>query len=249
MLWHRTRLLGLSLAVVFHLSNSLIFNIQIFPWLALTATLLFLPPSWPRLGGQWRRLSESSTVQAASRLSAGQTALFAMLGVYFLVQVLMPLRHFAFSGNAEWTHAGEFHAWRMLLAETKGDIAFFVTSDDPPAICEVDNFAYLYPLQAGYLNRPDAMVQFARYLEEQYSARGAANFEIHVWTNYQLNGRDARGLIDPDVDLLSVSRPLGKPSWVIDLEDAVPLEKPEAERCPDPSPLQRVRQLETLLPQ
>jgi hypothetical protein len=185
-------------------------------------------------------------LRATPRLTASQTAVAALLGLYFVVQIVMPLRHFAFAGNAEWTKAGNFHAWRMLLYNFSGDTAFFLTSDDPAAICEVDHTAYLYPAQVVYLIHPDAMVQFARYVASEYEKRGGTGFEVHVWTNYAFNGRENRGLVDPEVDLLSVDRPLGRESWVIDLDDAVPLERPQAERCPDPAPIERLRQLEDL---
>jgi HTTM domain/Vitamin K-dependent gamma-carboxylase, lumenal domain len=252
LLWRRTRVLGLVVAVTFHLSNSLIFNIQIFPWLALVATLLFLPPSWPRLGGQWRRISETAAAfRAPPRFTIGQTAVASLLGIYFLVQIVLPLRHYFYDGNAEWTNAGHYHAWRMLLADMQGETAFFLVNKDPPALCEIDTLAYVYPQQTLLLYYPDAMVQFARYLGQQYEARGAADFEVHVWTSYMFNGREARGLIDPDADLLAVHRPIaGRPSWVIDLDDAVPLKKPEAERCPDPARLDTRRSIgEVEIPQ
>jgi len=44
LLWHRTRILALTAAISFPLINSLIFDIEVFPWFAITATLLFLSP-------------------------------------------------------------------------------------------------------------------------------------------------------------------------------------------------------------
>ena len=44
MLWRRTRLIAFAAAVVFNLINAAIFNIGIFPWFMLGATLIFFPP-------------------------------------------------------------------------------------------------------------------------------------------------------------------------------------------------------------
>jgi vitamin K-dependent gamma-carboxylase len=52
-LWRRTRWLALGVGLVFHLTNARLFNIGIFPWFMLAASLLFLDPSWPRFG--WLR--------------------------------------------------------------------------------------------------------------------------------------------------------------------------------------------------
>jgi vitamin K-dependent gamma-carboxylase len=49
-LWKRTRWLALVVGMVFHLTNARLFNIGIFPWFMLAASLLFLDPSWPRFG-------------------------------------------------------------------------------------------------------------------------------------------------------------------------------------------------------
>ncbi|HEX2097994.1 MAG TPA: HTTM domain-containing protein, partial [Rubrobacteraceae bacterium] len=48
LLWRRTRLIAFMFALGFHLMNSQLFGIGVFPWLAIAATTLFFPPSWPR---------------------------------------------------------------------------------------------------------------------------------------------------------------------------------------------------------
>jgi len=51
----RTRLLALTLALLFHVSNSLLFNIGAFPVMGMAATSLFLEPDWPAQLGRWFR--------------------------------------------------------------------------------------------------------------------------------------------------------------------------------------------------
>ncbi len=48
LLWRRTCLAAFCAAVIFHLLNAWMFELDIFPWLAIAATTLFLSPSWPR---------------------------------------------------------------------------------------------------------------------------------------------------------------------------------------------------------
>ena len=48
LLWRRTRFAAFCVAAIFHLLNAHIFPLDIFPWLAIAATTLFLSPSWPR---------------------------------------------------------------------------------------------------------------------------------------------------------------------------------------------------------
>ena len=52
LLWRRTRLFAFAAVVLFHVTNSQLFTIGMFPWLMIAATLIFFSPSWPRfLGG------------------------------------------------------------------------------------------------------------------------------------------------------------------------------------------------------
>lgn len=48
LLVRRTRVLGIGLMLAFHLLNCRMFKIGIFPYLMIVATLVFLPPDWPR---------------------------------------------------------------------------------------------------------------------------------------------------------------------------------------------------------
>jgi hypothetical protein len=48
LLWRRTRPFAFAAAVVFHVLNSQLFSIGIFPWMMLAATTLFFEPDWPR---------------------------------------------------------------------------------------------------------------------------------------------------------------------------------------------------------
>ncbi|MCI0798573.1 MAG: HTTM domain-containing protein, partial [Chloroflexi bacterium] len=44
----RTRVFGFIFVLAFHFINSRLFDIGIFPWLMIAATLIFFPPGWPR---------------------------------------------------------------------------------------------------------------------------------------------------------------------------------------------------------
>src|SRR5687767_2174467 len=48
LLWRRTRFSAFLLALSFHFLNSIMFNIGIFPWFMILATLVFFEPDWPR---------------------------------------------------------------------------------------------------------------------------------------------------------------------------------------------------------
>lgn len=55
LLFRRTRLIVFCIYAFFHVTNSFVFSIGIFPWMTLGATLLLFDPDWPRqVAARWR---------------------------------------------------------------------------------------------------------------------------------------------------------------------------------------------------
>ncbi|MEW4563710.1 HTTM domain-containing protein [Bremerella sp. JC770] len=123
LLWGRTRWLALAATALFHLHNHFIFPIGIFPAMALSSTLIFFAPDWPRqlwswvCRPHWNFTAHASTEAArpansAPRLTMGVTI---ALAAFVLWQATWPLRHFVIEGDANWTEEGQDFAWRMML--------------------------------------------------------------------------------------------------------------------------------------
>ena len=67
LLWRRTRFVAFCVAVIFHLLNAQIFPLDIFPWLAIAGTTLFLSPNWPRrIISVFRRSIASPVIKAGT---------------------------------------------------------------------------------------------------------------------------------------------------------------------------------------
>ena len=68
LLWRRTRAWAFIAAIGFHMLNSKLFSIGIFPWFMIAATLLFLPPNWPRAFSRFKRLAESKLKESNEKI-------------------------------------------------------------------------------------------------------------------------------------------------------------------------------------
>lgn len=127
LLWRKTRWLGLLATALFHLHNHFIFPIGIFPAMALSSTLIFLDPDWPRQLFAWLRRPHFSWRSAPAqtqpkesskkrrppaRLSFGVTMAVCLFTVW---QATWPLRHLFIEGDANWTEEGQDFSWRMML--------------------------------------------------------------------------------------------------------------------------------------
>lgn len=208
LVWPRTRDLAFVAAVVFHLTNGVLFDVGLFPPLALAMTALFYPPDAPRrwLGAQ---AAPASPVPAAN----GRLAL-AFLAVFFAVQLAVPLRHLLFPGDASWTEEGHDFAWRMMLRDKEARLRFLATDPDG-ATAEVDPLRFLTPLQAKEMSvRPDLILQFAHHVGATLGA-----LDVRVEGTVRFNGRPPQPLIDPDANLLAQPRRLGPAPWIVPLRE------------------------------
>ena len=80
-------------------------------------------------GESARRAAEPARLVSTVRrpLSRARWVVVGLLAAYFAVQVLAPLRHFAYPGNVSWTEEGHQFAWHMKLRDKEADARFFVT--------------------------------------------------------------------------------------------------------------------------
>ena len=231
LLWRKTRMFAFAAAVGFHVTNAELFQIGIFPWLAIAATTLFLPPSWPRrlanrLSVPWLSREYAETAprtmqpsQASSGLHGRQYAALALLGIFLAVQLLVPLRHHLYPGNANWTEEGHRFAWHMKLRDVQAEATFYATDPDSGEVWELDPERYLTGWQAGRMAPyPDMILQFSHHIADAYRQEGYEDIEIRAEVMASLNGREPQPLVDPDENLAQQSRTLAPSAWILPLE-------------------------------
>jgi vitamin K-dependent gamma-carboxylase len=230
------------LAVGFHLANAYLFNIGIFPWFMIAATLLFFPPDWPRtLWERVRSMTLGTTAAARSAdsmaaASAGQSAsgrwpgrgeqlVLAFLGLYVVVQLLLPLRHLLYPGDVAWTEEGHRFSWRMKLRDKSHAIAYIAHSPSTGRTWLLPLREYLSGRQDDVLDgHPDMILQLAHHMADDLRARGLIDVQIRVRAMTSLNGRRRQDLIDPDIDLTTRQRSLWPADWIVPLTE--PLRRP-----------------------
>lgn len=220
LLWPRTRLPMFGLLLAFHLLNSQLFSIGFFPWLMLAASTLFFNPDWPKRLLRMPPADFAATTQVPAGTWRGRWGT-ALIAVYVVVQLLVPLRHFAYPGNPSWTEQGQLFAWRMMLRQKTTAIRFQAFDPASGRQGVLDVRPYLTLRQATQMSRdPDLIVQFAHKLADFHRMRGAPNLQLRVVALASLNGRKAQLLMDPNVDLVRQSR-----GWRIS-ECVMPLTEP-----------------------
>lgn len=212
LLWKRTRIPAVLAVTAFHLTNSAIFSIGIFPWLMLAATPVFFDTPW-------RRVRPSEIVKPAT-LRTMPAAGFAAALAFVAWQLLMPMRHHLYPGNVSWTEEGHNFSWHMKLRDKNGEIGFTARDPETGQYWRIDPEHFLSSRQLRKMTtRPHLIMQFARAIEpELLRELELADVEIYGAASVSLNGRPRTALIDPNADLTSVRWGLRASEWVLPLE-------------------------------
>ncbi|MGY5846187.1 HTTM domain-containing protein [Salegentibacter sp. HM20] len=199
LLWRRTRWIAFIAAIFFHLFNSFIFHIGIFPYLSLAFSLFFFPSKDINRWFLFRRKPyyEGDEVIVPSY----RKPLIAIMAGWFIIQLALPLRHWFFQDNVLWTEEGHRLSWRMMLRSKSGRSTFKVVEKGTTDTIYVKKADYLSRKQLRAINsKPDLLWQFAQRLKKEYANEGK-DVQVFIDAKVSVNGRPMRRLIDPKVDM------------------------------------------------
>ncbi|QYA24654.1 HTTM domain-containing protein [Gramella sp. MT6] len=199
LLWKPTRLPVFLAAIFFHLFNSFIFHIGIFPYMSLAFCIFFFPTE--TINRIFLRNKKKHYEGDEVIVPPYRNFLIGAMSVWFVIQVSLPLRHWFFKDDVLWTEEGHRLSWRMMLRGKSGRVAFKVVEKGTSDTIYVDKKDYLSRKQLRAItSKPDLIWQFAQRLEEEYAEKGK-EVEVYVEGKISVNGRPYKPLIDPKVDL------------------------------------------------
>jgi len=216
LLWKRTRWLAFLLSLVFHLFNSAVFQIGIFPYLMLAICVLFFEPETIRK--RFFRKKPMVTIRPdLTQLTAKRKLVVGLFSIYFIIQILLPLRHHLYEGNAFYTEEGHRLSWRMMLRAKSATSTFEVTHAATDSTWVVNQREFLTAGQKRAMSgKPDMIWQFAQRLKQHYANEGLSPVEIRVKTRVSLNGGPMQQIIDPEADLASLKwQSMRHSEWIL----------------------------------
>lgn len=217
LIWKRTRGLAFSLAILFNLTNSWLFDIGIFPWVTLGATILLFQPRLPHFFPTlWSAPHQG--VQNEVRSGLGKNWIVGCVAMYLLLQILIPFRYLLYPGDVAWTEQGHRFSWRMMLRSKSGDLSLHVHDPSTGESRPLQPLDYLTASQYYKAKtRPDMILQLCHHVAEDMRAHGHSHVEVRALVWVSLNGRKPQLLVDPEVDLAAEPRTLGNATWITSL--------------------------------
>ena len=201
LLWKPTRKLAFFASIFFHLFNSFVFQVGIFPYLSLAFALFFF--STKTIHGIFFK-KKPYYDEGEVIIPSYKTPLLVVFGIYFIVQIGLPLRHWFFKDNVLWTEEGHRLSWRMMLRTKSGSTSFKVVDSKTNIEIPIQMHKFLSKKQLRTVtSKPDVIWQFAQRLKKTFAEQ---NQEVKVYVNsyVRVNGRELKQLIDPNVDLANV---------------------------------------------
>lgn len=232
LLWKRTRNWAFFISIFFHLFNSIIFQIGIFPYMSLAFTVFFYEPKTIHnlFLKKWKTSYEQSEVASSRNTSTAEETqliipknrnlLLSIFAIYFIIQIALPLRQHFIPDNVLWSEEGHRLSWRMMLRSKSGTIHLTMEDKVTGKRVGLDYKEYLTKSQQRNLrSKPDFIWQFAQHIKRIKAAQGK-DVAIYAQCRVRVNGRRSKQFIDPDVDLASVDWEwFTHNTWVLDSDE------------------------------
>lgn len=211
LIWRRTRWFAVIFSVFFHLFNSIVFQIGGFPYLMLGTLVFFFPPEASR-----KRFFKKKEAISPSSFQPNKAVIWG-LGLYFLIQIALPLRHHLIPGHPNWTEEGHRLAWRMMLRSKSGSLSFRIVDPATGKTWSAKPTEFTTRRQALRVAiRPDMLWQLVQEMKKKYQEEGFEQIEIYAENRVSLNGHGFSNLIDPQIDLAKEDwHPFTHHSWIL----------------------------------
>lgn len=238
MMYGRFRPWASLFCVAFHLMNSSLFSIGMFPWVCLTQMPLFFERDWPRKWALFKTKQKqkikvihekhfpNSTNKRKPQLENYKwtRTKTCSLFIYCSLQAVLPYSHFLTPGFNTWTDGPYGYSWDMMMhawntVRTSVRVRDNTSGED--FFLNAKSFAY----SDRWSKHADMAHQFVKCVNQQLvqdhftnhqSPLHSSNVSIYLDVWCSLNGRFQQRIFDPYVDILTAPwSPWQPTNWVL----------------------------------
>lgn len=190
--WKRTRIFGIIASFAFHLSNAFALKIGIFPFLALSFIVLFIDPE--KINKLLFKSNLSSSLSQNPRVNLYKWFFIP----FFIIQIILPIRHYFIKGDVLFTEEGHRLAWRMMLRERVGALKIKIVNKNTGNTFYHNMLKDLNAKQLKVVSySPDLIWQYCQKLKQEYPFP----IEIYVESFVSVNRRPFNRMINEKVNM------------------------------------------------
>ncbi len=217
-LWKKTRLLGFYLSLFFHLFNSIVFQIGIFPYMSIAFAFFFFSPETL----QKRFLKNTPLYKGDDIIIPKHTKLpIAVFTLFFIVQIGLPLRHWTFKDDVLWTEEGHRLSWRMMLRSKSGTLTVRVKDLATDSIKVYNYSKFLSPKQRRVVKtKPDLLWQLGQKIKHYEKEENQKEVAVYMDAKVSINGGPFFQFTNKEVDVATTQwKPLKHTEWLLPSPD------------------------------
>lgn len=207
LLWKPSRIYVFVIYCIFHIANSLTFNIGIFPWMTIAFTLIFFAPNWPAKILKLPQNPQDKIFHQAE--ISKQKLIIWLMAIWIFIQVFLPLRNLFYSGYVLWNHEGHDFSWRMKIQDVAGESSFLITDKN-----SAEQRNIIYGEKDTLHCHPDMILEFAHHLRDSAKEYGR-DVMVHAHSSCSLNRRSQQVFVNPNIDLAKEKRGFAPYKWIM----------------------------------
>lgn len=211
LLWKPTRRFAFFFSVFFHLFNSIVLQIGVFPYMALSFNVFFFPPE--TLHRVFRIKNQEVYNKKEIQTPTNYKTILAVCSIYLLFQVGLPLRHWFIEDDVLWTDEGHKLSWRMMLRSRQGALKIYLEDKNTGERIEYDYTKDLTHKQARVvIANADLIWQYIQRIKKEKGA----DYAIYLNSKVSINGGRFHPFIDPEQDMSEVKwNYWGHNTWIL----------------------------------
>jgi hypothetical protein len=214
LLWKKSRNIALVASLIFHLFNSITLQIGIFPYFALSFIVFFYSPETIRsIFLKKKPKLQQEDLNKNYSLSSTITYFFIP---FFIIQLILPIRHYFIQGDVLWTEEGHRLSWRMMLRQKTGITNFKVIDKKTKQELPYNIVEKLTRKQLSLVtSKPDGMWQMAQHIRKEFAEKGI-EVSIYIDSKLSVNHKPYKTYIDPSVDFAEAEwNYFGHNDWIL----------------------------------
>lgn len=221
---NKLRIWGYIAVVIFHMLNTIMFNIGMFSYIMILSTLIFFSEDFHKkiIGylSQWFSKKKDDFSEKKLRFSSPINKLLTIILItHFVIQIVLPFRYALYPGKLFWNEEGFRFSWRVMLIEKMGYLSMKVKNPETGHQFEVDNRQFLTTFQEKMTaTQPDMILQYAQFLKKEFTTQGVKNPIITADCYVTLNGRSSQRLFASTIDLTLLEDGFSHKTWILPLK-------------------------------
>ena len=177
LLYKRTRYFAFFMVIAFHIMTRILFPpIGMFPYIMIFSCIIFFDSGLHKkildfIRSIFRlKITNDEKFNSDPKTYLRNRLIIPILSLFFIIQIIFPLRSTLYPGELFWTEQGYRFSWRVMLIEKAGYTTFKVVDNSSNKFQVIDNMEFLTPFQEKQMSfQPDMILEYAHYLGDYKS--------------------------------------------------------------------------------